>query len=568
MLSVVMAARNDNYGGNFLHRIQTFVSTLATLARRHGLDAELVVVEWNPPADRPGLVDAITWPEGLRTRIITVPPEVHRMLEGSDRMPMFEYVAKNVGIRCAAGDRVLVTNPDIIFSEEMIRLLVSAPWGDNDYGLASRTDVPGEVPTGPVDERLEFCRAHTAQSYGHGDAPGDFMLMRRDRWLDLQGYPEFLSNRTIDSYMAALADGADMRRRDLVGAIYHQDHHRNDAFGRPQIQSTLADELIGIRNKPGWGLEAQQLPERVVSEGGPMISIMVPTRGRVAEFTRMLVSARVTATNPVEVVAYVDDDDPALADYQAVEDATIVNGPRIVLTQCWNECIPSARGQIFMQGNDDMVFRTPGWDVMVEEAFAEFADHILMVHGHDVPGYGHGDTFGPFPFVHRRWTEILGYFIAPYFSSDYGDAWVNDLANQIDRRRCLPFEVEHLHYSEPYRKAPLDRTYQERLDRGVRDDVGKVWSDHAQERRLDADKLRAATAGAGVSMQCASWIRSVLALAPELAPALALATPAFAPPQIFVPPSQGSTRTCPRCGSKATAVSNGVTRCNQCAHQF
>jgi hypothetical protein len=54
-LSFVIAARNDDYGGNFLHRMQVFVNVLFWLWERHNLDAELVVVEWNPPKDRPRL---------------------------------------------------------------------------------------------------------------------------------------------------------------------------------------------------------------------------------------------------------------------------------------------------------------------------------------------------------------------------------------------------------------------------------------------------------------------------------------------------------------------------------
>ena len=51
-LSVVVTTRNDDHGGDPLKRLQAFVNTFDAQCRRTGLDAEVVVVEWNPPADR------------------------------------------------------------------------------------------------------------------------------------------------------------------------------------------------------------------------------------------------------------------------------------------------------------------------------------------------------------------------------------------------------------------------------------------------------------------------------------------------------------------------------------
>ena len=111
-LSLVVAARNDNYGGDFTHRFQVFVNVLSGWAHRYKLDAELIVVEWNPPPDRPALREQIAWPAdrgSLRLRLIEVPQEIHRRLPNSGRMPLFEYIAKNAGIRRARGRYVIAT---------------------------------------------------------------------------------------------------------------------------------------------------------------------------------------------------------------------------------------------------------------------------------------------------------------------------------------------------------------------------------------------------------------------------------------------------------------------------
>ena len=54
-LSLVVTARNDDHGGNLLGRMQTFLNNWLNQARRFGIPSELIIVEWNPPADRPPL---------------------------------------------------------------------------------------------------------------------------------------------------------------------------------------------------------------------------------------------------------------------------------------------------------------------------------------------------------------------------------------------------------------------------------------------------------------------------------------------------------------------------------
>jgi hypothetical protein len=160
-LSVVATSRNDDHGGGLLRRMQHFVDGLAEQARRHRLAVELILVEWNPPADRPPLVEALRWPADSAScvfRIVTVPPEVHARLKHGDQLPLFQMIAKNVGIRRARGRYVLATNVDILFSDSMIRFLRDELTPGRLY-RADRCDVPTDVPTdAPLERILEFCQ--------------------------------------------------------------------------------------------------------------------------------------------------------------------------------------------------------------------------------------------------------------------------------------------------------------------------------------------------------------------------------------------------------------------------
>ena len=78
-LSVVIVGRNDDYGVNFLERLNTFVRSLDHQVRNYSDLIELVVVEWNPLDDRAPLKDVIVNTNNLNLRIITVPPEIHAL---------------------------------------------------------------------------------------------------------------------------------------------------------------------------------------------------------------------------------------------------------------------------------------------------------------------------------------------------------------------------------------------------------------------------------------------------------------------------------------------------------
>lgn len=160
-LSVVVTARNDDHGGNPLYRTQLFVDGLIAQCDRFRIPAELVVVEWNPPPERPRLADVIDWPESdgwCRVRFIEVPPELHERLEYSDRLPLFQMIGKNVGIRRAHGRFVLATNVDILFSNSLMRMVAGRHLRAGRVYRVNRYDVPADIDRSwPVSRRLDHC---------------------------------------------------------------------------------------------------------------------------------------------------------------------------------------------------------------------------------------------------------------------------------------------------------------------------------------------------------------------------------------------------------------------------
>jgi hypothetical protein len=277
-LSIVVASRNDAHGGNIRKRMLLFMKGLLDQARRHDLRAELVVVDWNPPPDRPPLSDALPAPrtgDRLVVRYVTVPPALHARYRRSGDLPLYQMIAKNVGIRRARGRFVLCTNVDLLFSDALCRFLAATTLRPDTYYRANRCDVPDGVDESwDITRQLAWCEAHVIRRLGRNPAYaninlelvglrdkgpvkrwifdkmaiamqafwspekrafyqldtfacGDFTLMSRDAWTAIRGYAELdLYSLHVDSLGLISAAAAGYRQHVLPtnACTYHIDH--------------------------------------------------------------------------------------------------------------------------------------------------------------------------------------------------------------------------------------------------------------------------------------------------------------------------------------------------------
>lgn len=176
-ISVVVAARNDNHGGNMLRRMQAFLDAWFGQAARYDIPSEVIVVEWNPPADGPRLHESLKLPSEpgpCVLRFIEVSRELHRTLPNPDAIPLHQMLAKNVGIRRARGKFVLATNLDIVFSAEFMRFVAERRLEPRTIYRMDRHDVSNEIPeNATLDELLAFCNRTVKRVF---TTEGDFDL--------------------------------------------------------------------------------------------------------------------------------------------------------------------------------------------------------------------------------------------------------------------------------------------------------------------------------------------------------------------------------------------------------
>jgi len=249
--------------------MQLFIDSLYDQCNRYQIETELIIVEWNPPVDKKGLQEVLSWPQEqyVTTRIITVPREIHNRFKHADQMPVFQMIGKNVGIRRAHGVFILATNIDILFSEELMRYLSTKQLKAGNHYRVDRVDVASPVLNEHLKTELfPSCRENRIrvnkqfgtyeyrdfrdaipvffkhrkdfvfrlkieQDHGypliHSNACGDFTLMAKKNWIDLGGYPELqMYSFHLDSIFLVLAHYLGIQEVYLKPPleIYHIEH--------------------------------------------------------------------------------------------------------------------------------------------------------------------------------------------------------------------------------------------------------------------------------------------------------------------------------------------------------
>lgn len=297
----------------------------------------------------------------------------------------------------------------------------------------------------------------------------------------------------------------DRSLQDLAAALLR------DQGGHSPVLDLVNTTLAARRDLAYWlRLEPRRrwsrLTYRPVPHAGPdrALSLLCPSRGRVGNLGFFLRSVHRTAVKPgrVEVMVYVDDDDPALPAYRrlfarapeiwpGLGACRLVVGPSEGVPQAWNALAAQARGDLLMMANDDQLYVDHGWDTTLDNRVTQ----LTALHGDDVwclyfDDGQYTDGGRDFPIVTRTWYDTLGYFTPTVFQQWEVERWVFDIALRLER--CYPVPgvfVEHRHYQDY--KAPFDETYQRH--RVTRE---KSFADHAlflgteSQRAAEADRLR------------------------------------------------------------------------------
>lgn len=296
-LSIVVASRNDNHGGDLMKRMRIFLKALIFQCNQYKLHCELIVVEWNPSPEKELLHQVLEKSNNndfVSIRYIIVPNNIHSKMAFSAALPLYQMIAKNVGIRRAKANFILCTNVDLIFSDELFSQLAKKDLKEGCFYRANRCDVPNTIDESlSVPEQIKFCQQHIKLRLGKNkhfpnfanttgllfkypvflpilkalsklkatyynsfedqlneldlDACGDFTLMSKNDWLKIDGYVELeMYSIHIDSMAIIAAAALGIKQQIFEGdaCTYHMEHTGGWEFKNP------IDKIYFYTNKP------------------------------------------------------------------------------------------------------------------------------------------------------------------------------------------------------------------------------------------------------------------------------------------------------------------------------
>ena len=213
--------------------------------------------------------------------------------------------------------------------------------------------------------------------------------------------------------------------------------------------------------------------------------VLVPSRTRPHNIARLWQAWHDTGAT-AQLLVLVDDDDPTLAQYEALGVPLRV-GPRQRIGPLLNEGAPIAATLCDVVGfmGDDHVPRTPGWDAAIEAASSPWS----VVYGDDLL---QGPRIPTAVFLGSALVRELGYFCVPGADHLYLDNGWRHVGEQLGTLRYLPdVVIEHMHFLRG--KAPQDPLYAEVNHPAMYDHDRAAFERWAAEQApADFDRVRAA----------------------------------------------------------------------------
>jgi hypothetical protein len=254
MISIITTGRDDNHGVGFLDRLKSSIEHNISLLEKFNIEYEYIIAEWNPI--RNYISENENFKEIFKNEkvknVIALPSVSEK--EGLSTSVFFEYFAKNLGVRHAQYDNLLLINSDIILSEKCFEKMIEVSKNglskekfyrarhraqyDNNFNVITIEDC--HYPNNPDASICGYCS-------------GDYLFLHKDVFIDIaKGYDETNSAHRV-SYQSGM-DGEilwNLQNKNVnlefIDEIYYHINH-----GRQNIVDNIYN-INGYENKSNWG---------------------------------------------------------------------------------------------------------------------------------------------------------------------------------------------------------------------------------------------------------------------------------------------------------------------------
>lgn len=202
-----------------------------------------------------------------------------------------------------------------------------------------------------------------------------------------------------------------------------------------------------------------------MSENKKYISILVPSRERFEKLEKFI-SSIVLNTNEItsiEVIIRIDYDDktnynPLIKKYNFCK---FIKGETTTMGKLNRDCVSKSEGKVVFFSNDDVVFRTRNWDVIVKNKIRSLSDDFYLIYPNDL---NKGKKLSTFPILNKK-TLVENPFLLPeFYKGSFLDLHIMDIFKQYKKGKNLFYLenviCEHQHFRKDITK--FDDTYKRR----------------------------------------------------------------------------------------------------------
>ena len=273
--SVVLASKNDNYGGN-LHKRTTMA--LTSLIENHD---EVVFVDWKT-INGEGVISNIknNLPHTKKLKWVQVPKELLQIKYPSiANYTIIESIGRNVGIRRSNYDFIVSTNIYIVstpldFGKLNINSFYTVPRRDVNESLHLSFDNYQSLYSHLILNKDSFIPKEKVSNeddrWSLVICPGDYQIGHRDIWFKMKGFEEsVLFGCGIDSNVMKKASYTS-EIKVLDHYIFHLNHGKNAERSEDETIPPMSDQQTVIKNftettnPENWGLFDEELPIEII----------------------------------------------------------------------------------------------------------------------------------------------------------------------------------------------------------------------------------------------------------------------------------------------------------------
>ncbi len=227
--------------------------------------------------------------------------------------------------------------------------------------------------------------------------------------------------------------------------------------------------------------------------------ILCPSRGRPHRITEMLSSFDGNKGNPkTDIAIYVATDDPHLEKYRRVlHGRNVTYGSRLEVTHAINRLyeIHNPGYDYYGIANDDYVYRTKDWDIILAKAIDWHCGGWGMATAKPLHPENFNECRHPVGCVFSaNVPNTLGHIFHPCIKLYRSDTYLRDLFDNVGNIHVPEVIIEHVHYRTG--QVPFDDTYALGYTPDVCDAGNRGIDDwHKNHRDLALNRIREARMG-------------------------------------------------------------------------